>query len=177
MALNDLGLIFGCALVVVLIISGYRENKQATARKKLVELQMNMIMEEYQTPPDWHERRRYVLERDHFRCSKCDSTNTLHVHHIIPRHIHRDHSVRNLITLCYICHGKEHNNQFLSNDERNLRLQLKSLYRYGKQVRARKTHACACCHGFIVPSELYTKVTSKDIPYSLRYLCGGDDIK
>jgi len=161
-------------LIAIYAVAVYLEKKQAAEAKRRLELQMNLKMEEYQSPPDWHERRRYVLERDHHACVKCGSTESLHVHHVVPRKVRRDHGVGNLITLCHVCHGKEHHTTFLSNDERNLRMQLKHSMHRGKSVKARKAHTCTYCHRAIMQGEHYLKIASADISFDLRYQCEGD---
>jgi 5-methylcytosine-specific restriction endonuclease McrA len=52
-------------------------------------------------------RRLEVLERDHNRCTRCGSSG-LQVHHRIKRSIARDDRHQNLLTLCALCHAKEH---------------------------------------------------------------------
>jgi hypothetical protein len=55
---------------------------------------------------DWHEIRKSILERDEYRCFRCESTNrkNLTVHHIIPRSEGGKENRNNLITLCGNCH-------------------------------------------------------------------------
>ena len=55
-----------------------------------------------------NETRKRVYRRDHFRCALCDSTDGLQVHHVIPRGQGGSNNVRNLITLCWRCHGTAH---------------------------------------------------------------------
>lgn len=55
--------------------------------------------------------RRTVRQQDGCRCSSCkkDSQQAeLHVHHIIPLSRYGTNSTRNLVTLCYSCHNKQH---------------------------------------------------------------------
>ena len=55
---------------------------------------------------NWHEIRAAVLERDKYRCYRCESKNkrSLSVHHIIPRREGGGDNMENLITLCLTCH-------------------------------------------------------------------------
>jgi 5-methylcytosine-specific restriction endonuclease McrA len=51
---------------------------------------------------------RYVrlgaLKRDGHQCFLCHADRDLSVHHRIPRHLSRDDSPGNLVTLCRQCH-------------------------------------------------------------------------
>lgn len=61
--------------------------------------------------PRWQKKRLEILNRDNFTCQKCKSTtNTLNVHHIryTPGKNPWDYGGFNLITLCNLCHSKEH---------------------------------------------------------------------
>lgn len=53
---------------------------------------------------------KYVLERDNYRCQKCNSVDNIHVHHIIPATQCNMfiHDLNNLISLCSNCHDKIH---------------------------------------------------------------------
>lgn len=53
-----------------------------------------------------------ILKRDMFRCKFCKSTVNLKVHHIVPISINPllIETKSNLITLCFDCHKKAHNN-------------------------------------------------------------------
>jgi 5-methylcytosine-specific restriction endonuclease McrA len=52
--------------------------------------------------------RKYVLERDGWRCQDCGALKDLQVHHIKPRSQLGGDVACNLITLCAICHGRRH---------------------------------------------------------------------
>jgi len=52
--------------------------------------------------------RRRVLERDGWRCQLCGSSNNLQVHHSKSRSKLGNDVLQNLISLCTICHGKQH---------------------------------------------------------------------
>ena len=53
---------------------------------------------------------RKALERDHYKCNKCDAKENLHVHHINKRNSFQNprsrpaNSLENLVTLCRTCH-------------------------------------------------------------------------
>jgi len=53
---------------------------------------------------DWAALRLAVLERDHYRCVYCGSTDYLDVHHIRPRQQQGADQMNNLVTLCRSCH-------------------------------------------------------------------------
>lgn len=62
---------------------------------------------------EWRTLRDKVLSRDDYRCSSCKryfykNKSKLHVHHIIERSQWGEDSLENLISLCEICHVKEH---------------------------------------------------------------------
>jgi 5-methylcytosine-specific restriction endonuclease McrA len=52
--------------------------------------------------------RHRVLERDGWRCQQCGSSKDLHVHHLAKRSKLGDDALDNLITLCVICHQRQH---------------------------------------------------------------------
>lgn len=52
--------------------------------------------------------RKAVYARDGYRCALCDCTTAIQVHHVIPRGQGGPSTMRNLITLCGICHGQCH---------------------------------------------------------------------
>jgi len=58
----------------------------------------------------WRERRRLVLERDNYECTKCGCDLDLHVHHIKPvsKFPELVNELSNLITLCSHCHYQLH---------------------------------------------------------------------
>jgi hypothetical protein len=70
-------------------------------------------------PPDWSERKEFVLNRDDHRCKLCTNTENLHVHHVWPVSFSSNHTPQNLITLCLACHMKqaywEHDHLVLEN--------------------------------------------------------------
>lgn len=145
------------------------------ARREQVERLMSDPMSKHYQPPDWKFRRAYILRRDDYRCRKCGSADSLHVHHIVHRSERCDHSKSNLITLCNVCHGKEHGIRFETSDEIYERNQeasrkrrLLKFARSGTTVRARKSHVCAVCDGVIKPGDSYIKVTSGDYKISIR---------
>jgi 5-methylcytosine-specific restriction endonuclease McrA len=56
------------------------------------------------TGPAFTKWREAVLNRDHWRCRRCNSPERLHVHHIIKRSDIRLDTLENGITLCHVCH-------------------------------------------------------------------------
>ena len=52
----------------------------------------------------WREIKLQVMRRDGCQCVMCRVVDGLTIHHIIPRHISRDNSPQNLVTLCRPCH-------------------------------------------------------------------------
>lgn len=56
---------------------------------------------------DWRLLRDKILQRDNYKCKKCGNKNQLEIHHIVPYEIIKNHSEKNLITLCKSCHTKE----------------------------------------------------------------------
>ncbi len=57
---------------------------------------------------DWRHARAFVLERDHYTCQQCSSTEHLEVHHWEPYFVSFDNSPDNLVTLCRTCHQDKH---------------------------------------------------------------------
>jgi len=51
---------------------------------------------------EWNKQRELALKRDSHICQyrKCNETENLHIHHIIPFRMTQDNSLDNLITLC-----------------------------------------------------------------------------
>lgn len=54
---------------------------------------------------EWYHLTKKVRERDSFTCQYCGMSPARIVHHIIPRHVHINNSMHNLITVCPKCHG------------------------------------------------------------------------
>lgn len=52
----------------------------------------------------WNDRKREVFQRDGWRCRECSSVLQLQVDHVINRSVGGTHDMRNLQTLCAICH-------------------------------------------------------------------------
>jgi 5-methylcytosine-specific restriction endonuclease McrA len=63
-------------------------------------------------PDNWDELRRKVLERDGYRCRRCNANLRgvfyREVHHIIPLSRGGTNLMSNLISLCSDCHCKQH---------------------------------------------------------------------
>ena len=75
--------------------------------KEAIEKRMHSSASDERRPRDWQTRREYVLKRDGYRCVKCGSERSLHVHHKCPVSKVANHSVGNLVTLCASCHSEE----------------------------------------------------------------------
>lgn len=63
---------------------------------------------------DWYAQRHATIKRDNYTCQICgvtidelESSQYMHVHHIVPYRLTQDNSLDNLITLCASCHNKE----------------------------------------------------------------------
>ena len=64
----------------------------------------------------WKEKRKFILEKDHYKCKCCGSSNELQVHHrqyhySLKLRKHRkpwEYPNRLLVTLCKKCHQKGH---------------------------------------------------------------------
>jgi 5-methylcytosine-specific restriction endonuclease McrA len=61
--------------------------------------------------------RRFVYERDKYQCVLCGTPHRIGLHHLIPREQfdirfynfkHGFHDVRNLVTICVVCHTRIH---------------------------------------------------------------------
>ena len=60
--------------------------------------------------PLYRKNRKLCRIRDGWKCVKCSSTERLTTHHIVPRNNHEenDHSLDNLLTMCWPCHRALH---------------------------------------------------------------------
>jgi hypothetical protein len=58
----------------------------------------------------WQAKRRKILQRDKFKCTKCGYEDNLHVHHLYYIHFNKAWQCPNnaLVTLCGRCHSKWH---------------------------------------------------------------------
>jgi 5-methylcytosine-specific restriction endonuclease McrA len=74
--------------------------------EKLCTLQEGM--NEFYDCAFWKRLRSLVLERDNYRCQKCGEDKKVIVHHVQPRRAGGEDKENNLISLCPICHRKEH---------------------------------------------------------------------
>lgn len=65
----------------------------------------------YMASAEWKNKRKHILSRDNYKCTKCGSSNSLHIHHLTYAHFTKelDHE---LITLCHECHQKVHGRKF-----------------------------------------------------------------
>lgn len=62
---------------------------------------------QYINGPDWQTKRLERLQHDNHRCSRCQSTETLQVHHVTYERLGRER-LTDLLTLCDPCHRSEH---------------------------------------------------------------------
>lgn len=80
--------------------------------------------------PRWQRKRLEIFQRDDWKCTKCSSaTKELHVHHTeyingLAPHEHPDNL---MVTLCCLCHRKEHK---LIPDEQHERKRLHEFIRH-----------------------------------------------
>jgi ATP-dependent DNA helicase RecQ len=65
-------------------------------------------LETTSTDHAWQNARQVVLVRDKYQCIECGVSQSLHVHHLIPRHLGGADEPANLITLCAACHAARH---------------------------------------------------------------------
>lgn len=66
---------------------------------------------EYLKSKKWLDKKKKVLKRDNYKCTKCQSGNRqLEVHHLTYDNIYNESS-SDLVTLCDRCHKMEHNIQ------------------------------------------------------------------
>jgi len=57
----------------------------------------------------WKEIRKIILRRDKYKCTVCNSTRDLNIHHTTYKHHFNEHKHLNeLITVCERCHTNYH---------------------------------------------------------------------
>src|SRR6185312_6229980 len=122
-------------------------------------------------------RRQYVLKRDDFKCVKCGSVESLHVHHLVPRKVRFDHSAPNLVTLCHRCHGEVHGITFRTNGDLRLRNFIRRHAQSGRWIISRKWHVCSCCKEMVPKGVKYYKITSDELTRDVRKLFDYEDVK
>jgi uncharacterized protein YdcH (DUF465 family) len=79
--------------------------------KSLLDLKThnNPEYETYLHSSKWKNIRKLVLERDGNKCTECDETRNLHIHHKTYENIfNEENHLEDLITLCESCHEKKH---------------------------------------------------------------------
>ncbi len=59
--------------------------------------------------------RNFILDRDKRKCTKCESIDALHIHHVIYRSNGGSDEPENLTTLCEECHIKQHEGEPVAN--------------------------------------------------------------
>ena len=63
---------------------------------------------QYLKSPAWNKKRKQVLARDHYTCTKCGKTNlTLNVHHLSYKNLPNE-PLSDLTSLCTSCHTQVH---------------------------------------------------------------------
>ena len=70
--------------------------------------------------PRWQKMRLKILERDQWRCTRCDdTTNTLHVHHLCyrPGKDPWESTAEELVTFCASCHEEETSTSTMARQE------------------------------------------------------------
>ena len=89
-----------------------KKKKKVKKAKKKVDINKkykNYIYTQLLQTPEWRRKRTEILIRDKYTCQKCRFKMNLEVHH--TKYTHRlPWLTKNkyLITLCEICHAKEH---------------------------------------------------------------------
>jgi len=75
--------------------------------------------------PEWDKLRRKVYERDNYTCQRCGYNSRrskksipIQAHHIIPKSNGGSDTMDNLITLCRCCHGVQHPDNEVFDDDR-----------------------------------------------------------
>lgn len=153
------------------------ERKREIEDKVRTEEQMSLKMDSFRSPPDWTERRQYVLKRDDFKCVKCGSVESLHVHHVVPRKMKFDHSASNLVTLCHRCHGEVHGIAFRTNSDLRLRNFIRGHAQIGRWIVSRKWHVCSCCKEAMPKGVKYYKITRDELTRDVQKLFDYEDVK
>lgn len=79
----------------------------------------------------WNKKRTAIIKRDNYKCTVCNSTESLHVHHTYYKKGLKAWQYPNisLITLCNICHHKwhdEHELEFRDNKKNRKKKKISS---------------------------------------------------
>lgn len=99
-----------------------------------------LAYQEYLQSDHWQSLRLLALERDHFKCTICDSKHRLQVHHLKYRAKFEHSLLEDVVTLCRLCHkaahhriNRKHLTRFMANTFRKQRerdrRELQKLYR------------------------------------------------
>lgn len=80
--------------------------KWAYGDAKYTDTQMNES--DYMQTEVWKKIRRYILQRDGYRCKICGSAHPLHVHHIRYPDVWGTEDPEDLVTVCDRCHNDIH---------------------------------------------------------------------
>ena len=88
--------------------------KYITACYKIIGQWEKYCINYHDYPPDWNDRKDLVKKRDKYQCTECGWPNgirirrrNLHIHHVIPISHGGNNDLKNLKTLCHICHRQQ----------------------------------------------------------------------
>jgi len=97
----------------------------------------------------WKRTRKRILKRDKNKCTKCNNKDKLQIHHTYYRYEHLawEYPDTCLITLCGLCHEKEHK-------EKEIPVKAKTKHKKVKKSQREK---------------LLSKLSKEDRELSLRY--------
>jgi 5-methylcytosine-specific restriction endonuclease McrA len=89
----------------------------------------------------WELKRKEVLERDNYHCTKCGSKGNLNVHHIhyVQGFNPINQPICTMESLCFICHKKEHESKSISSFVIS-RTKFKKIYGFEIQTKRIKTN-------------------------------------
>lgn len=68
-----------------------------------------MPYDEFLKSDYWKKVKHSILKRDNYKCTRCGSTDKLHVHHLMYNHHFNElNHLKDLTTLCSNCHNNIH---------------------------------------------------------------------
>ena len=92
-----------------------KKKKRKRDRNGYIQVNKPLSWKEQYKHPNWQRKRLEILERDRFACRMClNKDSQLHVHHLKydkTKFIWQIHEMY-LVTLCEMCHEKEHGRTF-----------------------------------------------------------------
>jgi len=91
--------------------------------------------------PEWLAKREKIKKRDGYKCVKCDCKEQLHVHHkyYLPDKMPWEVPDDCLITLCKVCHEKEHKGRDIMSFVRATPSNKKKLRKDKKKRKSKRT--------------------------------------